>query len=281
MTKIVGCGSDITNITYSGYTISRVYACGGQLVYEKETGDDEHQTPEIAIARYTVSGGEENVWYEIGDDDANSAVTKTEVDKWVSQSDYNNMRVLFFYSNCKSVGNGAFSGCNMSSINSWGTITTIGNSAFTQCNNLERVYLCCSMDSVGQRAFANCASLVSVLGTVTTIGDYAFEKNPNLEYVRLYGLTAITTAAFRDCPKLYEFIVPSTVTSIYANAFLRCTGLEKIVFESKTPPAIDPSCFNNTNNCPLVVPDGCKGAYYNGTGWSQYADRIKYANEIQ
>lgn len=35
MSKIVFCNEDITDIKYSGFTISKVYACGGQLVYEK------------------------------------------------------------------------------------------------------------------------------------------------------------------------------------------------------------------------------------------------------
>ena len=36
MSKVVFCNNDITDIKYSGFTISKVYACGGQLVYEKE-----------------------------------------------------------------------------------------------------------------------------------------------------------------------------------------------------------------------------------------------------
>ena len=31
---IVGCNNEITEVNYSGYTIDKIYACGGQLVYE-------------------------------------------------------------------------------------------------------------------------------------------------------------------------------------------------------------------------------------------------------
>ena len=31
---IVGCNNEITEVHYSGYTIDKIYACGGQLVYE-------------------------------------------------------------------------------------------------------------------------------------------------------------------------------------------------------------------------------------------------------
>lgn len=36
MSKIVACNNIIKDIHYSGFTISKVYACGGQLVYEKQ-----------------------------------------------------------------------------------------------------------------------------------------------------------------------------------------------------------------------------------------------------
>lgn len=36
MSSIVFCNNDITDIKYSGFTITKVYACGGELVYEKE-----------------------------------------------------------------------------------------------------------------------------------------------------------------------------------------------------------------------------------------------------
>lgn len=37
MSKIVFCNNDITDIKYSGFTISKVYACGGQLVYDNSS----------------------------------------------------------------------------------------------------------------------------------------------------------------------------------------------------------------------------------------------------
>lgn len=35
MSKVVFCNNDITDIKYSGFTITKVYACGGELVYDK------------------------------------------------------------------------------------------------------------------------------------------------------------------------------------------------------------------------------------------------------
>lgn len=37
MAKIIGCNSNINKIIYSGYTITKVYACGGELVYSAQT----------------------------------------------------------------------------------------------------------------------------------------------------------------------------------------------------------------------------------------------------
>ena len=37
MSKTVACNNEIKEVHYSGYTISKIYACGGQLVYSGET----------------------------------------------------------------------------------------------------------------------------------------------------------------------------------------------------------------------------------------------------
>ena len=36
MTKFVACNNEIKEVHYSGFTISKIYACGGQLVYSKD-----------------------------------------------------------------------------------------------------------------------------------------------------------------------------------------------------------------------------------------------------
>lgn len=34
---VIGCNNEITDVKYSGFTITKIYACGGEVVYEKET----------------------------------------------------------------------------------------------------------------------------------------------------------------------------------------------------------------------------------------------------
>lgn len=40
MSRVVFCNNDITDVKYSGFTITKIYACGGELVYSADTCDD-------------------------------------------------------------------------------------------------------------------------------------------------------------------------------------------------------------------------------------------------
>ena len=298
MSKIVFCNNNITGIHYSGYTITKVYACGGEVVYEAQ-----RPVPTNPIARYTPNCNSSD-WLEIGDDNGDSAVTKTEVDKYVTPAEYSGMCSLQFYTGCTEVGTGAFSGAGMVNINSWGDITTIGASAFTRCNNLETVYYNCGGCPlvVGQRAFANDGNLSAVTLYASTIGKYAFASCTNLKTVNLTATTVETSAflycnslssltlsnietisdgAFQVCPSLTSITIPSSITSIGGYAFLNCTSLTKIEFKGYTPPTVNSHAFEDTNNCPIVIPAGVsKTTWASASGWSSYATRLKYPYEV-
>lgn len=274
MSKIVFCNEDITGIKYSGFTISKVYACGGELVYEYT-----RPTPEVALARYSTpsSGG----WLEIGDDNSDSALTKNEVAKWVTNDEYNNMDALFFYSNCSSVGASAFTNCAMSRINSWGSITTIGDYAFKSCTNLSSVYICCLVETVGNYAFSGCTGLSSVILAASDIGDCAFLNCKNLISITLDKTVNIGDEVFEYCNITNPITIPNTISTIGEYAFSGNRNLTKIEFKGTTPPTIASTSFDDTNNCPIVIPTSVsKSAWSRGSGWLKYADRLKYPYEV-
>lgn len=274
MTKIVFCNKDITDVRYSGFTITKIFACGGELVYEYQ-----RPTPTNPIARVYV----DDKWVEINDDDSNSAVTSGEVNTWLTASEKSSFTVLGLYDNCKEVGDYAFYEIdNMTSINSWGVIQRIGKHSFDSCAGLTSLYIPCHISLIDKYAFYSCIGLTSVTvcnsANDVTIGTSAFASCTKLSELNLgEKVKTIGISAFQGC-KIGELTIPTSVTSIGDSAFKNNTSMTKIVMQSTTPPTIGTGTFDNTNNCPIVVPNGYKAAYRNS--WSAYASRIKYDYEI-
>ena len=82
--------------------------------------------------------------------------------------------------------------------------------------------------AVGDNAFRNCATLVSVSlpESVSRIGASAFSNCPHLCSIVLpAAVTTIDDAAFYGCSSLFKINIPAAVTTIGDEAFVRCTGL--------------------------------------------------------
>ncbi len=110
---------------------------------------------------------------------------------------------------------------------------------------------------------------------VTSISSFAFDQRINLTKIILNeGLVDISSSAFFYCTGLTEITIPSSVSSIGSIAFFLCDNLTKINVNIQTPFAIGDGAFDNTNNCPIYVPNESLEAYKTTQGWSAYADRI-------
>ena len=162
-----------------------------------------------------------------------------------------------------SIGNSAFTNCNLTSIEIPNSVTSIGNWAFTNCN-LTSIEIPNSVTSIGNSAFGNCNGLTSIEipNSVTSIGNGAFSScdglesfvveggNPNYDSrnncnaiietqtnTLLYGcmntiipnsVTSIGNRAFYFCNGLTSIEIPNSVTSIGNEAFGNCNGLTSI-----------------------------------------------------
>lgn len=126
--------------------------------------------------------------------------------------------------------------------------------------------------------FQNCRSLVTInQNVVNSVGDRAFLGcvNFNLDASFFYNLETIGESAFQGCTALGELSF-ANCESIGKNAFNGCTGLNLIRFGGYEPiPTLGEGAFDNTNDCPIYVPDGKISDFLAVDGWAAYESRLQ------
>ena len=107
-------------------------------------------------------------------------------------------------------------------------VISIGNSAFEDCESLISVTIPSSVTSIGEWAFYNCSSLTSITipNGVTSIGSSAFYNCDSLTSIIIPdSVTAIGDHAFSNCSSLTSITIPDSVTTIGSSAFSSCNNL--------------------------------------------------------
>ena len=210
------------------------------------------------------------------------------------------------------IGDFAFNGSELTSIQIPNSVTTIGESAFTG-SQLTSIVIPGSVTSIDKSAFLFCDSLLSVsvdsdnlmfdsrdncnaiietstntlyLGfsntvipnSVKTIGERAFNFCTYLTSVRIpNSVTRIESYAFNLCNKLKSIEIPGSVERIGDSAFAMCTGLTSVTCFATIPPQIGVSVFFSpaSDGCPIYVPSQSLDAYKTDSRWKAYYSRLQ------
>lgn len=122
-------------------------------------------------------------------------------------------------------------------------VTLIKDEEFKGRNDIKKVILPGTVDSVGEFSFANCKSLREVVFSegVSWIWRNAFTSCHKLKRVHLpASMKTICSSAFSCCKGLQEAVVPSNV-HIDEYAFSGCDSLKKVIIRDIKPLTTDNS----------------------------------------
>lgn len=113
-------------------------------------------------------------------------------------------------------------------------VTAVCDYAFKGCDELVKVTLPDSLQTLGEQVFCECVSLTEIdLKNVTQIGSMAFYDCVSLTSIDLPdSLTACGEEVFWNCSGLTEVSLPKNNDALSARMFANCTSLKAVVIPS-------------------------------------------------
>lgn len=120
------------------------------------------------------------------------------------------------------IGESAFEGCEVTSINLPQSLTYIGASAFAGCKKLSAIDIPRNVCEIGEVAFASCDSLTTM---VVESGNSVYDSREGCNAI-------IHTSSNTLVAGCNGTIIPSSVTNIWPSAFFGCIGLEQVTIPS-------------------------------------------------
>lgn len=182
----------------------------------------------------------------------------------------------------KTVGDEAFHYSMMPSLTLNEGLETIGKNAFRECDRIKEVTIPSTIKSLGHAAFWTCDSLRTItfaenMPDLTFSGDSHFGHNAQLVKVTLpkTGLTTMTDYMFRECPRLRNIELPSTLTTIGYQAFYGCDSLQTIYIPDAVK-SIGNEAFCYCRGLRYVrLPEGLETI---GNSCFGYCEKLQYLN---
>ena len=191
-----------------------------------------------------------------------------------------------------SIGSAAFNACGLTSITIPYNVTNISSDALGDCTSLSAItvdslnsvyssvdgvlfdknkttLIRCpggrsgsytipnSVTNIGNAAFGNCISLVSITipNSVISIGQSAFSASGLTSVIIPNSVTIIPSNAFDSCGSLTNAIIPDSVATIRNNAFWSCSKLLSVTIPDRVT-TIEDQAFQFCSSLTTVVIGG-------------------------
>ena len=149
------------------------------------------------------------------------------------------------------IGDHAFEGSWLSSIDIPNSVTSIGRYAFCGIGSMTSITIPNSVTTIGDWASYGSGGLRWIdisYASITSIGEGVFSECYYLTEIEIpHSVTSIGNQAFDGCVHLTHVTIPNSVTSIGDYVFLRCIGLESIQVESGNPN------YDSRNDCNAII----------------------------
>lgn len=135
-------------------------------------------------------------------------------------------------SNVEYIGEYAFRGVGLTSIDLPDSLSIIPHSCFSECRWLTSVTFGSGVTEIGNNAFFGCESAVfsPLPSTIQTIGSSAFAYCSSLTSVVIPNISIINGRTFYHCSSMTAATIPLSVTEIKIDAFTGCLALVTLNF---------------------------------------------------
>ena len=158
------------------------------------------------------------------------------------------------------IGEDAFRGSDIASVEMPNTVKRLGVHAFADCKNLKNVTLSSSLTLIPMGAFSGCEALeeLQVPASVKKIADLAFEASGLKEMELPMGVEMVGAGAFFNCQQLEKLAFPNSLKRLGVCCFLYCNQLKSLTLPDQKPRRMQPS-VNIDKNLPDDNSLGIKG----------------------
>ena len=158
------------------------------------------------------------------------------------------------------IGEDAFRGSDIASVEMPNTVKRLGVHAFADCKNLKNVTLSSSLTLIPMGAFSGCEALeeLQVPASVKKIADLAFEASGLKEMELPMGVESVGAGAFFNCQQLEKLAFPNSLKRLGVCSFLYCNKLKSLTLPDQKPRRMQPSA-NIDKNLPDDNSLGIKG----------------------